>query len=83
MKALIHICRFVLSDWMELDDQFASDSIFADIEDMAPSLDRTFFGCMWQYEESPCSDLFVPTFTEEGLCFAFNAQNSNEIYTSE
>lgn len=50
---------------------------------MAPSINDIMKKCFWKLEKVSCSDLFVPVFTSHGLCFAFNALNSEEIYTDK
>lgn len=83
MRALAHICQFALLDSVAFQEPFTNGSIYSIIEQMAPTLNDTLLGCMWQYSLGRCSDLFVPILTEEGVCFAFNALNSHEIYTTE
>lgn len=83
MEALTHICRFSPNLYNHLENSFVNDSIYHLIEDMAPSLNETLTYCAWKDVEYPCSELFKPVFTEQGLCFAFNALNSNEIFTNE
>lgn len=83
MKALVQVCKFKIFDGSELNERFANESLFSVIAQMAPKLDETLMFCLFQYETRPCSAWFVETFTEDGLCYAFNAQNSHEIYTNE
>lgn len=83
MKALVHVCKFKILNPLELDERFANESLFSLIAQMAPKLDDTLMFCLFQYETGACSNWFVETFTEDGLCFAFNTQNSHEIYTNE
>lgn len=83
MRALSHICPFPEFGHIELGDEFASESIYSIIQDIAPSLNDTITECTWKNKPTPCSELFAPVLTEEGLCFAFNAPNSAELYTKE
>ncbi|KAL1122228.1 hypothetical protein AAG570_003633 [Ranatra chinensis] len=43
------------------------------IREAAHSFDEVLYSCSWKNELTNCSTLFKPTFTEEGLCFTFNA----------
>lgn len=52
--------------------------------DIAPTFNDTMIVCKWNDDKQvPCSKFIVPVFTNEGLCFAFNALNSHEVYTDE
>lgn len=77
-------------------DQFVFSSTLRTIQEIAPQLNETIFTCDWPYNIDTRSkkrdkqfrscnsfDMFTPMLTEEGLCFAFNELNSNEIYTEE
>lgn len=82
-KALVHICDF---SWLKDDsfpEQYANDNIYSVIKSIAPTLADTIFKCEFLHQSVPCSTLFAPILTEEGLCFAFNALNSHEVYTDE
>lgn len=67
------------------DEEFVNSSIFDMIEEMAPILNDTVRACsLKDYDnDDTCSRLFVPISTEEGLCFSFNALNSDETYTDK
>lgn len=69
----------------DYDEEFANASIFDVFAEMAPILNDTMRACLWKGDgdDDTCSNLFVPILTEEGLCFSFNALNSNETYTDE
>lgn len=73
----------VLEDWFDHEDKFTNASIYDVIADMAPSPSETIFRCMWKYKYEDCNKFFVPIFTDLGLCFAYNAINSRDIYTNE
>lgn len=47
---------------------------------MAPNLDYAIPECRWQQQKVNCFDYFSSVMTEEGRCFAFNA-NFHDIYT--
>lgn len=82
IQALSHVC--VDAYMFDYDEEFANASIFDTLADMAPSLNETVRVCTLKEDDNDtCSELFVPISTEEGLCFSFNALNSNEIYTDK
>lgn len=83
MEALSHICRFSFPDFIRFGGNFTNSSIYDVMTDMAPPMDDVVASCMWNYQARFCKEYFAPIFTEEGLCFAFNSLNSNEIYTEE
>lgn len=57
-----------------------NESIYEIMREMAPDIDDTIIGSMWQQVWNR-RVLFEPILTEAGLCFAFNALNSHEIFT--
>lgn len=86
MRALSHICPFpeyknVLS--FNFGDEFTNESIYSVIQDIALSLNDTIEECTWKNKPTDCSKLFAPVMTDEGLCFAYNALNSRELYTEQ
>lgn len=68
---------------MEFKDNFTSESIYNIIEDMAPDFDTIMKECWWQQKKINCSEYISTVFTQEGLCFAFNALNSYDLFTDE
>lgn len=83
MEALLHTCQFRAWGFNRFEKQFVNESIYDIIQDMAPSIDGTLKKCRWKSVNVPCSDLFEPIFTSQGLCFSFNALNSEEIFTDK
>lgn len=83
MKVLVHMCNDLHESFINTNDTFANVSMFNVIEDMAPSLNETLINCNWPYQGDSCDELFVPSVTEEGLCFVFNALNSVDVYTDK
>lgn len=81
MQALTHICNS--NKMFDYDEELANASIFNVFEETAPNLNDTILDCMWDGYDATCSEIFVPILTEEGLCFSFNALNSNETYTNK
>lgn len=83
MEILAHICRFYQPVHGHLKDFFLNESMYRTMRDMAPTCNETLYYCSWRNRARPCNELFQPVFTERGLCFAFNALNSHEVYTNE
>lgn len=81
-KALQHICPN-LAELLNLGDDFVSEVIDDIITDIAPSFEDTVVKCKWKNRNVSPASLFVPVLTPVGLCFSFNAVNSQEIYTDE
>lgn len=81
MKALVHICPFYNFNRTDFGDKYANESIYTTIQSMALSFNDTLSECEWQNQVTPCSKLFTRVMTEQGLCFAFNALNTHELYT--
>lgn len=83
MKALANVCP-LLPKWIHFKtEKFASESIYGQIEEIAPRLQDILLFCMWAYFDNICYKIIVPIMTEDGLCFTFNAMNSHEMYTDE
>lgn len=78
--AINHLCPNLI--WFR-EDKFENESIFEIIREIAPTLVDTLVDCKWGYRSRNCEKTFVPTFTEVGLCFAYNALNSRDFFTNE
>lgn len=63
----------------DYDEEFANTSIYDELKEMAPTLEDTV---PWSIFTGGTSE-YVSIVTEEGLCFSFNALNSNDIYTDK
>lgn len=81
MSASAHLCKHQI--WRNLPtgiQNIADDSIFELIYDMAPHMDDVFIECHFLHNHR-C--FFYPIYTEEGLCYTFNALSLDRIYTDE
>lgn len=77
LESLAHICN-----WAPGGTEYANESIYDSILEIAPDIDETISQCSWQSKRTGCAE-FTPVITEKGLCFAFNALNSHEVFTKE
>lgn len=66
---------------IEYQDDFSNESIYDAFEDLAPNLDYVFHECRWQQQKINCFDFLSPVLSFNGLCFAFNALSSHDMYT--
>ncbi|XP_055305956.1 pickpocket protein 28-like, partial [Sitodiplosis mosellana] len=81
LEALSHLCRFNFPEYVRYGNKFTNTSIYDIIQDIAPNLTSVIVSCSWNLQMENCESHFSPTITDEGLCFTFNALNSDEIYT--
>lgn len=82
LDALSHMCRFNFPEHVRYGHRFSNASIYDIIQDIAPNFTDTVASCSWNYEMQRCETQFSPILTDEGLCFTFNALNSDDIYTN-
>ncbi|XP_019890550.2 pickpocket protein 28 [Musca domestica] len=54
---------------------------FQTLDEMLPDFEITFPICAWFYSEAvECERLLTKTYTEEGICYTFNALNATDLY---
>lgn len=78
MEAASLICDFATKKKLN----FTNETIYDTIQVIGPGLGDVVSWCTWK-EENYCIFSLSSVITAEGLCFAFNARNSHEIYTEE
>lgn len=85
MKVASQLCDEKISkDILNLfADKFMNESILDTIKSMAPQFDETVVACKFADRWVECDKLLFPIFTEDGLCFTFNALNMHDILTNE
>lgn len=83
MQALVHMCHFHFPNGIHFGEKFTNDSIFDVIKDIAPRFDDILHECEWQNERVPCKQIFSPSLTGGGICYAFNALNTHDYLTDQ
>lgn len=82
LNSLAHICPF-LPHLITYRDNFTNESIYDTIQDIAPSMRDSILLWDWERRKIRGTKWWSEIFTDDGLCFAFNALNSRDIYTDE
>lgn len=82
LNGVVNVCP-LLPNLVSFKDRFENESIYDTIQDVAPQFEDIFNECFFDDRNYPCSQKMKPILTDDGLCFAFNALNSHEMYTNE
>lgn len=83
MRTLAHLCTSDFMYYFSMEEDFVNGSIYEIMKDMAPPIEDVAPECRFNNVFSACDWYLKPILTDEGLCFTFNALNSNEVYTKE
>lgn len=83
-EALAHICPHLLSD-VNSSDKYKFQKKFADksIHDVIHNMSSPTIELQPASDEIPLDDIITEIWTEEGICYSFNALNSRDVYTEE
>lgn len=82
MEALYHICPSFEAPFSDK-SEFVNSSIYEIIEELAIPIRNITVSCEWREKKRVCSEFLQQYFTDDGLCFVFNALNSHEMYTDK
>lgn len=83
MEAISHLCEPHLMESFQLGKNNTDERIFKIINELAPSFTDIMFFCKYRNKFNLCQNYFKSILTDEGVCFTFNALNSEEVYTDK
>ncbi|XP_059219962.1 pickpocket protein 28-like isoform X2 [Stomoxys calcitrans] len=77
---LLHICNTQVIDEGLTRLSHQTIDYVGILNKMLPDFERYYLFCKWFGHFSECDELFVKTYTEEGICYTFNGLNATDIY---
>lgn len=81
-ETLLHVCdpQLVTHLHFNLSIIDNSDKLVPQLKRMLYTLDDSFMMCKWRHENVDCGELFNQIITDQGICFAFNMLDHQELF---
>lgn len=85
MQVAIQLCDPYIAGRIShhFSDEYLDDEIVQEMLKMAPKIEDTMIFCRFRDKLMNCSELFIPTLTEDGVCYAFNLLNNQDMVSNE
>ncbi|XP_035793837.1 pickpocket protein 28-like [Anopheles albimanus] len=77
VHALIQICDFSFANYKTAEAY--DDNLVELLQEMALPFRESFIMCVWKNKLVNCSDLFMQTLTESGICYTFNGLSADDL----
>ncbi|CAH1104796.1 unnamed protein product [Psylliodes chrysocephalus] len=74
------LCQYNESMNIETNFTGTSEEIQQFYEEVQPDFFKIISDCKFMAKNVNCSDIFVPVFTDVGICYSFNLLDRNDIY---
>lgn len=80
--ALTHICDSSTFEGFGIGKNVTDPgALIRELNLMAIKMNESLHECKWRGKERSCLRMFRRILTEDGICFTFNALNSQDIYS--
>ncbi|XP_058117490.1 pickpocket protein 28-like [Anopheles ziemanni] len=77
-RAVAQVCDAHILKDIQL-NQTEDPNIVEKLRNVSMPIEKALYFCKWRNEGGLCTNYFTETITEEGICFTFNAQSSQEM----
>ncbi|KAL3273911.1 hypothetical protein HHI36_015338, partial [Cryptolaemus montrouzieri] len=79
----LHTLSLVCDDFLNREgNKTTSFSSIDFLVEAAPSFEEMVWSCKWTLVNETCANFFVPTLTEDGICYTFNMLDRDELFTN-
>lgn len=85
MQVAVQLCDPYISSRIAdyFSDEYLDAKMVKEMLKMAPKLEDTLVLCRFRDKLMNCSELFITTLTEDGVCYTFNVLNNQEMLSNE